>query len=54
MKVQVVELNKRSEANPVTVTLEEGRKQENLSVYVFYRAAKGKKVSDSKYLEVTP
>ncbi len=51
-EVQVVELNTRSEADPVTVTLEEGWKRENLCVYVFYRAAQGKKVSNSQYVEV--
>lgn len=52
MEVQVVELNTRSEEEPVTVTLEEGWQAENLCVYVFFRAAKGKKVSDSKLVEV--
>ena len=40
------------EEEPVTVTLEEGWQTENLCVYVFFRAAKGKKVSDSKLVEV--
>lgn len=49
-ETEVVELNRRSENDPVSFTLPEEWSKEELEVYVFVLSANGRKASDSKHL----
>lgn len=51
-EVAVYELNKRSDKDPVVVTLEEGWSKDNLCIYIFVLTEKRNRASNTTYLKL--